>query len=93
MLNSNLILITQLCRFFNKGGQLIKGTTFFSCTQSELNKQVTVSINVEDYFPNKYSLIATINHSGILNSSYYWDFFKSFSKSYRHIAMALTWWK
>ena len=64
-----LILIVQLCQFSNQGGQLIKDANFFSCTQSESNKHLLVPITVEDEvsFTNKYSLIATINHSGTLN--------------------------
>ena len=58
------ILIIQLCRFSNQGGQLIKDANFFSCTQSESNKHLLVPIPVEDEvsFTNKYPLIAAINH-------------------------------
>ena len=65
-INSAPILIIQLCRFSNQGGQLIRGTNFFSCTQSESNKHLLVPITVEDEvsFTNKYSLTVTINHSG-----------------------------
>ena len=76
ILNSAPILIIQLCRFSDQGGQLIKDENFFSCTQSELNKHLKVPINVGDgvSFTNKYSLIATINHLGILNRGRYWAF-------------------
>ena len=69
VINSAPILIIQLCRFSNQGGQLVKNENFFSCTQSESNKDLTVPITIEDEvsFTNKYSLIATINHSGTLN--------------------------
>ena len=35
IINSAPILIIQLCRFSNQGGQLVKNENFFSCTQSE----------------------------------------------------------
>ena len=70
------ILIIQLCRFSNQGGQLMKDENFFSCTQSESNKHPTVTITVEDEvsFTNKYSLITTINHSCTLNRGQSWAF-------------------
>ena len=70
IINSAPILIIQLCRFSNQGGQLIKDANFFSCTQSESNKHLLVPLTIEDEvsFTNKYSLIATINHSGTLNN-------------------------
>ena len=69
ILNSAPILIIQLCRFSNQGGQLVKNENFFSCMQSESNKDLTVPITIEDEvsLTNKYSLIATINHSGTWN--------------------------
>ena len=78
IINSTPILIIQLCRFSNQGGQLVKNENFFSCTQSESNKDVTVPITIEDEvsFTNKYSLIATISHSGTLNRGHYWAFIK-----------------
>ena len=77
------ILIIQLCRFSNQGGQLIKDANFFSCTQSESNKHLLVPITVEDEvsFTNKYSLIATINHSGTLNRGHYWAFIRDLHSS------------
>ena len=59
------ILILQLCWFSNQGGQLIKDANFFSCTESESDRCLVVPITVEDEvsFTNKYSVIATINHS------------------------------
>ena len=83
IINSAPILIIQLCRFSNQGGQLIKDANFFSCTQSESNKRLLVPITVEDEvsFTNKYSLIATINHSGTLNRGHYWAFIKDLHSS------------
>ena len=60
-----------------------KDANFFSCTQSESNKHLLVPITVEDEvsFTNKYSLIATINHSGTLNRGHYWAFIKDLHSS------------
>ena len=84
IVNSVPILIIQLCRFYNQGGQLIKDANFFSCTQTESNKHLLVPITVEDEvsFTNKYSLIATINHSGTLNRGHYLAFIKDLSSWY-----------
>ena len=83
IINSAPILIIQLCWFSNQGGQLIKDANFFSCTQSESNKHLLVPITVEDEvsFTNKYSLIATINHSGTLNRGHYWAFIRDLHSS------------
>ena len=83
IINSAPILIIQLCRFCNQGGQLVKNENFFSCTQSESNKNLTVPITIEDEvsFTKKYSLIANINHSGTLNRGHYWAFIKDLHSS------------
>ena len=66
--NSALIFIIQLCRFSNRGRQLIKDENFLSCTQSEWNKDLAVPTTVEDEvsFTKKYCVIATSNHSSTL---------------------------
>ena len=83
IINSAPILIIQLCRFSNQCGQLVKDVDLFSCTQSESNEHLVVPITVEDEvsFTNKYSLIATINHSGTLNRGHYWAFIKDLHSS------------
>ena len=50
---------------------------------SESNKLLVVPITTEDEvsFINKYSLIATINHSGNLNRDHYWAFIKDLHSS------------
>ena len=80
---NSAILIIQLCRFSNQGGQLIKNENFLRCTRGESNKDLTVPITEEDEvsFTNKYSLIATINHSGTLNRGHYWAFIKDLHSS------------
>ena len=89
-MNSAPILIIQLCPFSNQGGQLVKNENFFSCTQSESNKDLTVPITIEDEvsFTNKYSLIATINHSSTLNRGHYWVFIKVYTPLFGTLAMS-----
>ena len=74
VMNSAPILAIQLCCFSNRGGQLVKDETLVSCTQSQMGQYLTVLITIEDEvsFINKYSLIATINHSGTLSRGHYW---------------------
>ena len=74
VMNSAPILAIQLCRFSNQGSQLVKDETLVSCTQSQFGQYLTVPITIEDEvsFINKYSLIATINHSGTLSRGHYW---------------------
>ena len=86
IINSVPILIIQLCWSSNHGGQLVKNENFFSCTQNESNKDLTVPITIEDKisFTSKYFLNATINHSGTLNRSNYWAFIKNLHFSSRY---------
>ena len=48
IVNSAPISIIQLCQFSNQCVQLVKDKTFFSCTQSESIKNLTVPVTVED---------------------------------------------
>ena len=63
----------QTLSFLNRGGQLLKDETLVSSTQSQLGQYLTVPITIEDEvsFINKYSVIATINHSGTLSRGHY----------------------
>ena len=83
IINSAPILIIQLCRFSNQGGQLVKNENFFSCTQSESNKDLTVHITIEDEvsFTNKYSLIATINHWAFIKDLHSFSWYSCNDKS------------
>ena len=83
IINFASILIIQVWRFSDQGGQLVKNENFFSCTQSKSNKDLTVTITKEDKisFTNKYSLIATINHSDTLHRGHYWAFIKDLHSS------------
>ena len=68
------ILPIQVLCFSNKGGQLVKEKTLVSCTQIQPGQYLTAPITIEDEisFMNKYSLITTINRSGIVNRGRYW---------------------
>ena len=46
----------QFCPFSNEGGQLVENENFFSCTQTESNKNLTFPLTIEDEvsFSNKY---------------------------------------
>ena len=68
------ILAIQLSRFSNQDGQLVKDENLVSCTQSQVDRSITVPLTIEDEvsFINKYSLIATINHPGTLSRGHYW---------------------
>ena len=89
IINSAPILIIQLCRFSNQGDQLVKKENLFSCMQNESNKDHTVPITIEHEvcFTNKYSLIATINHSSTLNMGHYWAFIKTYTLPLGTLAM------
>ena len=78
IINSTPVLIIQLFRFSSQCDQLVKNENLCSCTQIESNKDVTVPITIEEEvsFTNRYSLVATINHSGTLNRGNYWAFIK-----------------
>ena len=79
IMNSAPILAVQLCCFSSQGGQLVKDKTLVSCTQSQVGQYLTVPITIEDEvsFINKYSLIATINHSSTLSRGHYWACIKN----------------
>ena len=75
--------------FSYQGAQIVKNENFFSCTQSESNKDLTVPKTIYDEvsFTNKYSLIVTIIHSGTLNRCHYWAFIKGLHSSICTFAM------
>ena len=47
-MNSAPALASQLCRFSNQGGQLVKDEILVSCTQSQVGQYLTVPITNED---------------------------------------------
>ena len=86
-MNFASILAIQLCRFSNRGGQLVKDETVVSCIQNRLGQYLTVLITIEDdvSFVNKYSLIATIYHSGTLCRGHYWACIKDLHSPYWYL--------
>ena len=72
------ILIVQLKRFSNLSGNSIKDTQQIHCLP-EPTHSLTVPIKPSDSvsFSNKYSLIASINHSGTPQAGHYWAFIKN----------------
>lgn len=71
------ILIIQLKRFTFLDGRTLKNNKFVNCLASNddifrVRSQPTDDIS----FTNKYSLAATINHSGTLGAGHYWAFIK-----------------
>ena len=57
IINFASILIIQVWRFSDQGGQLVKNENFFSCTQSKSNKDLTVMITKEDEISFKISIL------------------------------------
>ena len=57
IINFASILIIQVWRFSDQGGQLVKNENFFSCTQSKSNKDLTVTITKEDEISFKISIL------------------------------------
>ena len=65
------ILVIQLSRFSTSHSRLIKDQQVFNCSP-ELELKVPITVEDEVSFSNKYSLVASINHSGTLNQGHYW---------------------
>ena len=72
------ILIVQLKRFSDHSGNSIKDTQQIHCLP-EPTHSLTVPIKPSDSvsFSNRYSLIASINHSGTQQAGHYWAFIKN----------------
>ena len=69
------MLIVQLTRFSILDNRAIKDEQIFDCFPNSVLK-VPITIDDEVSFSNKYSLVATINHSGSLDRGHYWAFIK-----------------
>ena len=69
--NSSVVLIVQLIRFCILDNRAIKDKQIFDCFPNKVLK-VSISLNNEVSFTNKYSIVATINHSGSLDRGHYW---------------------
>ena len=76
------VLIVQLKRFSRCRGSIIKDTKLVHCLP-EPTHILTVPVHSSDSvsFSNRYSLIATINHSGTLQAGHYWAFIKDASNN------------
>ena len=73
--NSSSVLIVQLTRFSILDNRAIKDEQIFDCFPNSVLK-VPITLDDEVSFTNKYSLVATINHSGSLDRGHYWAFIK-----------------
>ena len=69
------ILVIQLSQFSTSHSMLIKAQKVFNCSP-ELELKVPITVEDEVSFSNKYSLVASINHSGTLNQGHYWAIVK-----------------
>ena len=71
------VLILHLKRYDSFQGNVFKDTKFVECLPHP-NHVLEIPIEQNDSvsFSNRYSLIATINHSGSLNAGHYWAFIK-----------------
>ena len=90
IITSAPVSIIQLFRFSNQGVQLVKDGNFFSCTQAESIKHLTVHITIEDQvsFANRYYLSAPIDHPNALNRGHYWDLSITYTRLLGTLAMA-----
>ena len=66
IISSACILVIQLSRFSTSYSGLIKDQQVFNCSP-ELDLKVPITVEDEVSFSTKYSLMASINHSGILD--------------------------
>ena len=79
LIHTGCILIVQIKRFAISNNVTSKNEEYFKCLPSSPQNILKVPITSESEvsFSNKYSLVATINHSGNLNNGHYWAFIKS----------------
>ena len=75
--NCGHVLIVQLNRFSKFHGNTFKDTRFVECLPVK-DHILSVPLKLDDNvsFSKEFSLVATINHSGSLNSGHYWAFIK-----------------
>ena len=69
IIGSSSTLVIQLSRFSNSHSRLLKDQQVFNCSP-ELKVPITVEDEVS--FSSKYSLVASITHSGTLEQEHYW---------------------
>ena len=75
------VLILHLPKYSNLNGNITKDTKLVECLP-ENNHILSVPIKPSDSvsFSNRYSLVATINHSGTLQAGHYWAYIKDVAK-------------
>ena len=78
IISSGSILVIQLSRFSTSYSGLIKDQQVFNCSP-ELDLKVPITVEDEVSFSTKYSLMASINHSGTLDQGHYWAIVKDLS--------------
>ena len=71
IIGSSFILAIQLSRFSASRSRLLKDKQVFNCSP-ELELKVPITVENEVSFSSKYSLVASINHSGSLDQGHYW---------------------
>ena len=71
IIGSSSILVIQLSRFSTSHSRLLKDPRVFNCSP-ELELKVPITVEDEVSFSSKYSLVASINHSGTLDQVHYW---------------------
>ena len=71
IIGSSSILVIQLSRFSTSHSGLLKDPRVFNCSP-ELELKVPITVEDEVSFSSKYSLVASINHSGTLDKGHYW---------------------
>ena len=78
IIGSGSILMIQLSRFSISHSRRIKDQQVFHFPP-ELELKVPITMADEVSFPRKFSLVASINHSGTLNQRHYWAVVKDFN--------------
>lgn len=75
IVSSESVLVIQLSRFSIPHSRLRKDQQLFNCSpEAELDVPIAVEDKIS--FSSKYSLLASIDHSGILDQGNYWTVIK-----------------
>ena len=75
IISSGSILVIQLRRFSTSHSRLINDQQVFNCSP-DLDSKVPITVEDKVSFFTKYSLTASINHSGTLDQRHYWAILK-----------------
>ena len=71
IIGSSSILVIKFSRFSTSHSRLLKDQQVFNCSP-EVELKVPITAEDDVSFSSKYSLVASINHSGTLEQGYYW---------------------